>query len=187
MDSEPDAASQATKRFLSQSILAVRGWNQASHDATITGPVVWCYMFDLPTKWVWLCTVDLASFTQMSAYSHTHPEQAQEVYNGVADIAGKVSQGKPPLPIENLTWEQHLAALLAMYAGTTQVWERARRFADGGHFVVLNYRKPDGQDALLRPFALKAGLTLAIPAAQLQGAIAQVIAGDRERHPEWFA
>lgn len=186
MESKPDEALHATKRFLSQSLLAVSGWKQESHDAAITGPMVWCYVFDLPTKWVWMCTVDLAAFTQMSAYSHTHPEQAQDVYNGVAEVLGKAAQGKPPLPMDNLNWEQQLGALLALYAGTTQVWERAGRFAAGGHFVVLNYRKPGGQDSSLRPFALGAGLSLAIPAAQLQEAIAQVIAADRTRHPEWF-
>lgn len=129
--------------------------------------------------------MSLPAFVEMSLHSHNTPGEASAIQSSVASVAGKAAEGSPPAPLDGLTWEQQLGGLLALYAGTTKTWEVAKRFADGGHFIVLNYRKAGDQNGLLRPFAMgdTGGV---IPADELERAIAKVIAADRQRHPEWF-
>jgi hypothetical protein len=186
-DMEKESSLWKTKQLLSKMVLAASGWEQGSHEAeTASGPMVWCYMYDLPTKWTWLCAINREMFVKMSEASHNDQANVQSVRAGVAVVSSMVADGAPPSPLEGLDWEQQLGGLLSLYAGTTQIWEVAQRFVPGGHFIVLNYRKAGKREGLLRPFAMAPSESV-LPAAELQHTIAQVLANDRARHPEWFA
>lgn len=91
-----------------------------------------------------------------------------------------------PAASQDPDWEQQLGCLLTLYAGTTRTWEAAGRFKNGGHFIVLNYRRTGARDGRLRPFAV-ADSQRVLPAAELKSMIADVVAVDRARHPEWFS
>ena len=78
--------------------------------------------------------------------------------------------------------------MLAAYAGTTQTWALADGFQVGGHFIVLYYRQAGQQHGMLRPFALPASASSReiLPIDKLRGVVAQVVAMDRSRHPDWL-
>lgn len=175
-----------TKKVISKMVLAASGWNQERFVHSLTGPVVWGYVYDFPTKWTWLCSIDRDGFVALSKESHGDPARTESVRGGLAFITALVADGSPPPPAEGLDWEQQLGAFLALYAGTTQTWELAGRFESGGHFVVLNYRKPGARGGKLRPFAMRPSASV-LTATELQQTIESVIAADRSKHPEWFA
>lgn len=181
-----DESLRKTQKVISGMVLAASGWNQDTFEHALTGPVVWGYVFDMPTKWTWLCSIDREGFAALSQESHADPGRAEAVRGGLAFLTARVADGSPPPPAEGLDWEQQLGAFLALYAGTTKTWELADRFESGGHFVVLNYRKPGDQGGSLRPFAMRPSASV-LNAAELQQTIKNVIASDRSKHPEWFS
>ena len=184
---EHDESLWKTKKILGRMVLAASGWEQRLHEPEIaSGPLVWCYMYDFPTKWTWLCAVNREMFVKMSEESHNDKGNVEAVRAGVGVVSSMAADGNPPAPVEGLNWEQQLGALLSLYAGTTQVWDVASRFVSGGHFVVLNYRKAGERESLLRPFALPPSDSV-LTAQQLQQTIDWVLSNDQSRHPEWFA
>lgn len=176
-----------TKTFLSDMELQAAGWHQSMHDVeTATGPRVALYVYDLATQWVWLCTLNRAEFVRMSQAGHDTPADVDPVRASLSDVICDVAEERMPAPVDGACWEQQLGALLALYAGSTRTWELADKFVQGGHFIVLHYRRPGQRQGLLRPLALRPGENAVLPVPLLQGTIDQVLALDRDRHPEWF-
>jgi hypothetical protein len=176
-----------TKTFLSDMELQAAGWRQSMHDVkTATGPRVNLYVYDLATKWVWMCTLSRTEFVRISQAGHDTPEEVGPVRAGLSAVICDAAEARTPAPMVGASWEQQLGGLLAMYAGSTRTWELANKFADGGHFIVLNYRQAGQRHGLLRPLALRPDADAVLPVALLQSTVEQVLTLDRERHPEWF-
>lgn len=180
-----DDSLRKTQKIISKMVLAAGGWNLDTFEHAVTGPIVWGYVHDVPTKWTWLCSGDRDGFTALSQESHADPSRAESVRTALAVITAMAADGSPPPSAEGLNWEQQLGVVLALYAGTTKTWELAGKFQSGGHFVVLNYRKPGSRSGNLRPFAMGPSASM-LGAAELQQTIEKVIATDRANHPEWF-
>lgn len=115
------------------------------------------------------------------------PHLVEDVRDALANVLGSAADGKPPADIGGADWGQQLGSMLTLYAGTTQTWNAANRFrADGGHFIVLNYRRAGQLSGRLRPFAIPSFEGI-IPAEQFDAMVAKVIATDKLNHPEWLS
>jgi hypothetical protein len=177
-----------TNNILSTMVAGASGWKAKIGSSDVNaGLMSHLYVFDLPTKWVWMCAVARDAFISMSAVGKAQGEADRNaVRNGLATIIATVSEGKAAPVIADVEWEHQLGGLLATYAGSTKVFDAADGLRDGGHFVVLNYRKTDQTDGLLRPVAMPDSSNQILPVEQLNSSIDQVLAIDRQRHPEWF-
>ena len=160
-----------------------QGWNTNTLiPEQLTGPLVWLYLWDAPTDWLWTCCIPANLFGQVAGDGFQDQAKQSEFVSSLG--ATIIEHAENRVTIEN--GEKALAILTSLYAGTTQTWQLANKFADGGHFVVLSYRKPGSQDVSTRPFALRGDHRIMLPHAQVVQSIEQVHAQDRMRHPEWF-
>ena len=178
-----------TKRILRSTELDLSGWNLERFDAEkMRGSMVNCYLFDLPTRWIWMCSVPSDEFVSVSEQSHGTQALINEVRSGLAGLIGRRADGKPTPSVNGQDWEDQLALFLCAYAGTTQIWGLTDHFRNGGHFVVINYRKPRAGSSSLRPFAIpeKGNPGSLVPAEEFISIVERVIAQDRQTHPEWF-
>lgn len=176
-----------TRAILAAMQLDPSGWNQQIHDSEVpAGPQVFIYAYDLPTRWTWMGSVKQDIFDQLSAMGHQDKGSVEMNRGGVAYVMSGAADRKPVDEVDGLDWEQQLGAFLGSYAGTTRTWELAERFAKGGHFIVLNYRKAGRRDGMLRPFAMRSSDNKILPVDELEAAIKEVIALDRKAHPDWF-
>lgn len=184
-----------TKSALSSMTLAASGWNQGTLNIERTiGPMTFLYVYDKPTGWTWMCMVPRETFLEASEKAlqdfKAHPDRIAAVRGGVAYLIAEVAtratvgagtpSGAPP------DWEQRLGMLLTAYAASTKTYEAANAMRDGGHFVVLNYRRQGEQEGVLRPYALRDTNNEIVAADVLQASISQVTGVDQQRHPEWF-
>jgi hypothetical protein len=177
-----------TKAFLTEMSFKAAGWNPVLHDAHASSePTVYVYCYDAPTKWSWMCTVPVTSFLKTSQAGFEDTEHTEDFRGGLSFVMANAAEGIPPAQSDELDWERQLAVLLTLYAGGTQIWQMVNRFADGGHFIVLNYRKPGSRDGMLRPAALPPQPNESIISSEyFRALVEQVMAQDRNRHPEWF-
>lgn len=181
------AQTNKTRRILTTLTLDAQGWTAGKvHPGDLVGPQVRLYFWDLPTRWAWLCSLRVDSFQKVASDAQRAPYDWPAIRGCVAHVAAQAAEGHPPAPLAGADWEQQLGGLLAAYAGTTQTWEAAGRLAAGGHFIVLNYRPVGVADGNLRPFVLGAPPEFILPAAEFEARVREVVAIDRERHPEWF-
>lgn len=178
-----------TKRILRSTELDLSGWNLEKFDAEKSGgAMVNCYLFDLPTRWIWMCSVPCKEFVSVSEQSHGAHSATDDVRSGLARLIGRRADGKSTPSIDGQDWEDQLALFACAYAGTTQAWALADHFRRGGHFVVINYRKPKAGESSLRPFAIpeKGNPGSLVPAEEFINIVEYVISQDRRAHPEWF-
>lgn len=175
-----------TKAFLSKMELNAAGWDANIVDEKLASePAVMVYVYDLPTKWSWMASVPLDVFSQLSQRGYSEKAIVKPVREHLSLVMSRVADKTPPEPIDGLSWEGQLAALMCLYAGSTQSWQLAKGLGTGGHFIVLNYRRRGVAEGLLRPFAIGPEKRV-LPAAEFEAAVDHVIMGDRMRHPDWF-
>lgn len=174
--------------IVSATCVGASGWNAQIHDAAITAArSVLMYVWDSATGWIWVCSTTKEHFADVSRRaSCEHPAAVQAIRGKLGNLIYRAATGDPD---DGATWENELGSMLAAYSGTTQTWQLADGLRDGGHFIVLYYRKPGEVDGILRPFVLPVSATGrdVLPVESLRGAIGSVEKMDRQRHPEWFA
>jgi len=179
---------QKTKRHLHTAEMNAAGWKVGQTNIELLNePAVFIYMYDLPTKFIWMANIPLDEFVQISSQSGVDSSENEMVINALYALLSEVANGVPPAPIDGLDWENMLALLLSAYAGTTKIWRMADQMRKGGHFVVINYRSTaQDKGSLLRPFALTDTDNKPLSATDFEQYVARVIEMDKERHPEWF-
>lgn len=181
-------AARSAQKAIWTAKLDVAGWDANIYAPETLGKPVFLYVWDQPTKWVWSCAVPRAGFYEVASAWATGKRTAGEVEgvrNGLGSlISGSAGQVKP-VPVGEPNWEEQLALALSAYAGTTRIFEAAGRLEDGGHFVVMHYRKGGSSEGKLRPFVVPDSSGTILPADELLGRIDSVLAMDKERHPEW--
>lgn len=180
---------ELTRRHLSTMKLEAQGWQAHKvNPEHLVGPQTMLYVWDLPTAWVWMCSVPTETFDRISEDSHAQPTPLQESIRGaLAYMVSRAAEPQAQLAQHNPDWEEHLAALLCAYLGTTRTWELVKPKGTVGHFIVLNYRpSARHRDGNFRPFFLGSPTTASLPAQQLKALIEEVSTEDKRRHPEWF-
>lgn len=177
-----------TKRHIASAVLSAYGWSMHKYDAVaVDEPSVFIYFYDMPTNYIWMMQIVRSDFIEISTMASGQPKLKKDYSDALAEIIYQVAGGITPKPINGITWEHLLGMLLASYAGTTSAWIHADAMRNGGHFIVMNYRKSkNDKDSLLRPFAiLNTGHTV-LPASTFQEYLTDVIKNDKDKHPEWF-
>lgn len=175
-----------TRAFVRSMEFSAAGWDEKLHDIESTsGPQVVSYIHDYASRWTWLCTAPASSFNELAQAAHADDSLVDAVRGGLLHVIGLASEKCPPEKVGGMDWEEQLGRLVALYAGTTRTWEQAGRFETGGHFGVIDYRRPGVSGGLLRPFALSTAGRV-VNAGGLLQMIEQVITIDRVNHPEWM-
>jgi len=176
-----------TRLFVRSMEFSAAGWDEKVHNIEATsGPQVVSYVHDYPSRWTWLCTAPVASFNELAQAAHAEERYVDPARGGLLHVIALAAENRPPEKVGGMDWQEQLGKLLALYAGTTRTWEQAGRFETGGHFGVIDYRRPGVPGGLLRPFALGASGRV-VDAGGLLRVIEQVITIDRANHPEWTA
>ncbi|MCC5611224.1 hypothetical protein LC612_31825 [Nostoc sp. CHAB 5834] len=177
---------QRTKAFLASMKLHAAGWQVGTTNQEHAGASsVVLYLYDQPTGWTWLCSVPQETFTATSTEAHNTPALTESIRGGLGKLIQSCADTGSAPALEDLDWESQLALTATAYAGTTKTWEIMKKMSEGGHFIVLNYRKTGKIEGMLRPVAMP-GNDGFIPADEFQDLVKQVMAGDKARHPEWF-
>lgn len=148
----------------------------------LTGPLVWSYLWDSATNWLWTCCVPVDLFNQVAEEGFACQVQQGEIVGSLGTAMIEWAEDRR----SEANDEKTLAIFAALYAGTTQTWQLAEKFSAGGHFVVLAYRQPGSQEISARPFALGGDTRIMLPHAKVVDAIEHVVGIDKLRHPEWF-
>lgn len=142
-----------TKRILRSTELDLSGWNLERFDAEkMRGSMVNCYLFDLPTRWIWMCSVPSDEFVSVSEQSHGTQALINEVRSGLAGLIGRRADGKPTPPVNGQDWEDQLALFLCAYAGTTQIWGAYRSFPERREFCGDQLPQAQGRIEQPAPF-----------------------------------
>lgn len=155
----------------------------------LTGPMAYLYTYDRPTGWTWMCAIPVDTFQQLTQAAKADAKSWPAVRGGLAYVLQSSANGTPVPEAEGLDWEAQLGCLLAAYAGTTKVLDVAAGMPNGGHFIVLNYRRARSQpeaEGLLRPAALPEKATGPLTYQEFMGRVEQIAGIDQGRHPEWF-
>ena len=178
-----------TSSILKKAELEHLGWHTVIHNpAIISGPQTYCYVWDEPTGYCWMATVPADQFFKLASKSSDTPKGVIEDNKScISYMIGRMASNKIPFDAD---WEKKLSAMLIFYAGSTKVWQTANGMADGGSFVVINYRKPNTfRSSILRPFVIPVDCenkNRAVSYAELERAVSTVIESDRQDHPEWL-
>lgn len=177
--------------IVSATCVGASGWDAQIHDAeTTVAPSVLMYVWDSATGWIWVCSTTKERFADASLRaSRERPAVVQAIRAKLGNSIYRAAKGQAGDPEDGAPWETVLGSMLAAYAGTTQTWKLADGLRDGGHFIVLYYRKPGDVDGMLRPFVLPVSATGrdVLSVQHLRDAIGSVEKMDLQRHPEWFS
>lgn len=176
-----------TSAILKKSSVETIGWDATIHDdKTSIGPVIYAYVWDYPTKWMMLLSLNRDVFVQAAEKASQAPqERILEIRQTLGALISKVSDHGFASESE----KEHLAILMAAYAGTTKAWKLVEGPNPGSHFVTLNYRKMNAKNqSYLRPFAANAYENMQpFDSEFIQATIESVAEKDLLKHPEWFS
>jgi len=176
--------------FITTASADAAGWSAQVHDArAAAGPSVLLYVWDRTSDWIWVCSTPCDVFTRLSvAASREAPGGVDAIRGSLGQSIWRAATGKCEGLAPDVPWETELGSLVALYAGTTQVWQMTDRLKEGGHFIVMYYRQATESDGMLRPFALPVGAKGrdVLPVDELREVMQSVCAMDLARHPEWF-
>lgn len=176
--------SQKTGAFLKKSVMDAKGWDASIQDEAVSvGPVIFGYVWDYPTKWLMLLTIERNFFVETAErVRHESESNIKLVRQALGQMIAQFSEQAP-----TDRQKEHLGILLASYAGTTQAWGLLEDHPSGSNFITLNYRKPEiRHNSYLRPFAVPAFNNSPLDSDYIQNAIKGVVKMDGEKHPEWF-
>ncbi|KWU23389.1 hypothetical protein [Burkholderia cenocepacia] len=175
-----------TRAFLKSAEMSAAGWDSRILDVEAgSGAQVFSYLYDYSTQYVWMCTTPVEVFNAAARFGKSTEEAATGAQTGLSAVLSNVADKKSPPRVEGFSWEEQLALLTAVYAGTTMAWDAADRFPKGGHFIVIHYRSTGAKQGALRPFVANHTQSV-LPAASLLAGVQQVIAVDAAKHPEWL-
>lgn len=181
------ASTAKTRKILTTVTLGAAGWQAGKVvPDQLIGPQVRLYVWDRPTGWAWTCSVAREDFLRIASESSGKKANWDAIRGCVAYVVARAAGGSPPAPVSSTDWETQLAVLLSAYAGSTQTWAAAGKLAEGGHFVVLNYRPATVADGKLRPFVLGGAAEEIVSAEEFMDRVREVEGIDLQRHPEWF-
>lgn len=185
--SEAQKALYQVRALGTSAVAAVSGWDSKILDEDVRHvPVCYIYLVDEPTGFMWMAAVPRDEFLRLSMVAFQGSDSfIANVRSacGTLLIAAATERYADFLP--DLSWEHQLASSAVLYAGTTQTWAMADRFQNGGHFIVIHYRRA-GKFGQLRPFALMNDRDAPLTVEALEQALDEVSIADRTRHPEWF-
>ena len=163
------------------------GWETHIHDKLIMeGPLIFCYVYDEATNWMWVSGVAREAFVEMSEKAKADVKRTDFVRVALGTLISGMADGFHLQSVDTKSLEQDLAGLISAYAGSAETWEKFNHGKRGGHFVVLYYRKAHSKSGSLRPFALTDTNNKILSHTRLKGFINQVLEVDRKNHPEWF-
>lgn len=176
--------------IVSAACIGANGWNAQIHNAEATAaPSVLMYVWDSASGWIWVCSTNRDRFAATSGRaSRERPDVLEAIRSKLGNAIYRAASGLVPGPEDHAPWENVLGSMLAAYAGTTQTWKLSDGLREGGHFIVLYYRRAGESEGLLRPFVLPGSATGrdVLTVEYLRAAIGSVETVDRVRHPEWF-
>ena len=178
-----------TSSILKRAELVHLGWDTVILDPSIISePQTYSIVWDQPTGFCFMFAAPTEAFTDLSIKSLGETDEVIEgVKSFVSYAIGHMAGNKIPSDAELV---RNLSSMLVHYAGTTKVWQTANGMADGGSFVVINYRKPNTfRSSILRPFVIPAdreNKNRAVSYGELERAVSTVIQSDRQNHPEWL-
>lgn len=176
--------------FVTSACVSAAGWSADIHDPrAAAAKSVLQYVWDSASGWIWVCSAPCEAFARASVAASRETGAGVDAIRGsLGHAIWRAATGQGAVSSPGVSWEIELASLLASYAGTTQVWQVTNRLQEGGHFIVLYYRKPSQPVGMLRPFALPASARGrdVLPVGELREVIRSVSSMDRARHPEWF-
>ena len=179
-----------TRGHIQSAMLNANGWDIRHHDPKVTAePQVFLYVADLPTNFIWMCSISREAFVEASTKaSQMKGEAADKIRGALLFVLFGAASGEPVAQLDGYDWEMQLGILMATYAGTTRTWDLAGRMSGGGHFIVLNYRDTaEEKESNLRPFALvKGNNNLPLSSDKLHEILVEVVKTDINNHPEWF-
>lgn len=162
------------------------GWDLETHDTTLAGtPMVNLYVVDMATNWAWACSVARADFIQQSTAACEDTSLYQAIRDTTSYLIHRAADKLDIDVVDGLTWEHQLGCFLTLYAGTTVTWQKANKFENGGHFIVIMYRKSNETNGKLRPFG-NVEYKGILPFKELEKSVQSVVAHDRKHNSQWF-
>lgn len=194
-----------TKMFIRAAVAGAAGWDIEQPDPECAGSeLVYLYVYDVATKKTVAAGIDRESFIeQSSAIAHKlltgesfiekPSTNIAETHTQVQSICGSVlvdfmdRDWSTASAAERLQAERQLLAAVTAYSGTTQTWHLANGLKDGGHFIVLFYRKPGAKVGLLRPVCQQSSTTSILPVTRLNQLLDRVQQHDKANNPSWVA
>lgn len=177
-----------TSGHLKSAVIGASGWDVNILDARLaSGKQVFIYFHDRATKFTWMASVPIDAFLGLTAKAMRLSEsEIKMARDGLQSFAVKAAK-KGIEHVKNDPVEEYLGASIVLYAGTTQTLKYVDGMKNGGHFIVINYRKSkDSNSGMLRPFVSPASSETPLSVDDLNTAIEYVILSDEEHHPDWF-
>lgn len=158
------------------------GWDVRYHPGGDEAPLVMVYVYD--TFFGWLAAGGVPASQFRSLAEQLPPPRTGEIVQAIASGLGALNTERE---FEGLAPIELALMGACAYAGRTETYRRLPADLAGVHFVVIIHRTPGSSQSLARPVGLvRKDLTeTLIPTDELFGLLRQVVASDRERHPEW--
>lgn len=134
------------------------------------------YVMDYQTRWVWSCSVPIESFFTLLDRSKSMPQKS------IIACCGQMINECANVRTPTLEMQNNLAIALGAYIGITEVYQLTESATKASHFGVIRYGATD----MLRPFAMGGPSRYLVEAGDVNHAMQQVMAIDKNNHPEWF-
>lgn len=175
----------ATLRHLIPMTHAAAGWDTKVLEPDVcAGPLAYFYTMDTPTRALWMGAVNASAIADIRRRAASIPQEI--ICSAVGAFVVAQAKGRLLDGVSEEEFPRLFGMSVATYATTTKVFASHDLSIRGGHFVVVNYRKPSSVDGLLRPFVIPSNDNSPLSTDQVLDAVALVERGDRARHPEWF-
>lgn len=177
-----------TRRFIHQTLGDLKGWQiqfESLEDPemlSVTG--ISFYLFDVPTQWLKMYRMPLSCWMELKQKAKAEKVPLIEFRGLLGQAMTAQATGREWVPDPVMEANQQLGLLAGLYAMSTQTYQTAKGFPEGGHFAVLHYRHPAQDRGVLRPFAFLENAPL-LDSQILKTQIQQVITLDYQKHPEW--
>lgn len=179
-----------TKIFLHKAVASAGGWDlNVSDEEVAIGPLLYLYVHDCATNKSFAGGVSLTEYHRIvKKVRAIKPAE----WSAIRDYCGGSIRNyfdKGPLfkREEGLNAEEALCMGLVTYSATTQTWESAKGFKEGGHFIVIAYKsKEKAGDVLMRPFATASSKSALMTVEEFYSSIDYVKQHDKQKNHHWF-
>lgn len=177
------------RRMLCESQLNAAGWKVGLIDpASVVQEMTYCYIFDNPTGWIWMCAIPRDIFVDLCSKENTSPNSDNSIVQSLSYLIARCADGKKNPDVDGIDWERQLGFLTNAYARMTQCWGLANKNKAENHFAVINYRKPRASNGTLRPFMVSSAASPGVIQYDMfREMVGGIIARDRQHHPDWVA
>ncbi len=174
-------ARKRLKKFLKAT--SGRGWDVRAIDPE-WNPENPTYLYVVDAKTGYMQTYGLSheEFQRaVSAGAAAPAHKAEAIRSALSSAVADLAEGRL-MPVDRTAAIHLIGTCAAEYAGMTQTYATQENWING-HFFVLVYRFPDH---ILRPFGLKSADGQMLEAEVALQRCGQIIAMDRQNHPDWF-